>query len=193
MKMRMTRRGPILATLLTTLLASPAFATSVYTQVLGADVPAAGPVGTASAQLYGDGGGTLTHTFSLTDPGIRIVSAAIAIYVADDSGCFGRSGVGLLGCDWVDHFYEREEVALEVGGSVFAQGGLGGYFHSIAPSLLSSPIHVTARSITGSARIVSMLRVEYENGVAAIPEPGAAAVFGIGTLLVGWASRRPRR
>jgi len=195
MQMQMSWRAQGLAVLLATLVASPALAASIYTELMGpADLSEGGvgiasPGGSASSRSW-------THSFSLADPSIEILRAGLAVYVADDSGCHGRSGAGLLACDWIDHFYEREEVALSVEGAHFAHGGLGGYYRELDLGLLSKgSFQVSAQGLVGDSRVVSMLRVEYTTAgtpTGATPEPQAAAVFGIGTALVGWATRRRR-
>ena len=188
---RVTRwRRKLVLVVLWSLAAAPVSALPMYVHDLG---PAElGAVSPGSPVAY-------SHHFDVA--GATVVSAMLAVVTVDQPGCL----LAMPGspCDLADFFSQPEVADIDVGGSDFATGaaGLGLFVGDVTDLLVSGGgvLDVVAASLEGDFHAWrSLLLVAYEpaggsgagGGAPAIPEPGAAVLFGLGTLLMGRASRR---
>lgn len=175
------------------LAAAPASALPMYLQTLG---PAElGHVDTDTPLDY-------SHAFDVQ--GATIVSAMLAVLTVDQPACL-LSMPGAA-CDLLDLASIPETADIDVAGSDFASGAasLGLFVGDVTSALIAGGgvLDVGVTSTDGDFYAWrSLLLVAYEPGGGSgsgngagpsVPEPGAATLFGLGSLLIARASRRQR-
>ncbi len=139
---------------------------------------------------------------------VTVHGAWLGVAVADDHGCRGRRIAALFRCDWKDLFYEGESVDIDVAGGDWMAGPVPGTYVGDITALgliteVGDSVGLVVSSTLGDFNnFLAVLAVRYEvtdvvggggggdQPGAHMPEPTAATVFGIGTLLVAGATRR---
>jgi hypothetical protein len=189
MSMRGTRVGIVSALMLAALVSAPAGAMTMYGQLLGpADL---GHVSVGDPLTY-------SHSFDVADA--TVLGATLFVLTTDQPACFAR--IQGMSCELGDLFFEREMAAIDVAGEDFASGWATHnlFVGSVTQALIDSgnTLEVVVTATRGDFYVWrSFLLVAYQvtggaggGAAAAAPEPGAAVLFGLGTLAVARASRR---
>jgi hypothetical protein len=185
------RSARIAALLLVALASAPASAMSMYWQALG-------PAGLGHVAA----GDPLAYQHSFDVANADVLGATLFVFTVDQPGCVVRmQGVP---CEVLDVLFQPEAADIDVAGSDFASGSATLHLFSgaVTQALIDSGnvLDVVVTATRGDFYVWrSVLLVAYQaaggaggGAAAAAPEPGAAVLFGIGTLAVARASRRRR-
>ena len=143
-------------------------------------------LGLGNASMNDGGTFSYTHSFGASDQATSIVNAQLSVLTSGNSASNGFAEINLGDSFWLERAMSFSVLGGQVDASLFEDNG----------ELL---VNVTA-SGDQLDLVWSMFQVNYEIDAsrapigggpsAAIPEPGAATLFGAGMLIVGTAVRR---